>query len=162
MARTVRTTALVSTSALALGFSLLATATAAAAPAAGAPTPHLDSVEQTLRQVSPGLQGSIWERTSGNRLGSSTPEGADWLLQTPGCWGDAACSDRPGSRRLLEKMRQDIADARQTVDISTLAPFPNGGYQEAIVAGLRESIRKGNRLKVRIMVGAAPVYHSTV
>ena len=59
-------------------------------------------------------------------------------------------------------MRQDIAGARQTVDISTLAPFPNGGYQEAIVAGLRESAQKGNQLKVRIMVGAAPIYHSTV
>ncbi|WP_328740720.1 phospholipase [Streptomyces erythrochromogenes] len=161
MARTVRTTAVVSTSALALGISLLGT-TAAPARAAEAPTPHLDSVEQTLRQVSPGLEGSVWERTSGNRLGSSTPGGADWLLQTPGCWGDAACTDRPGSRRLLDKMRQDIAAARETVDISTLAPFPNGGYQEAIVAGLKESAQKGNRLKVRIMVGAAPIYHSTV
>lgn len=160
MVRTVRTTALVSTSALALGLSLLgATATASAADA---PTPHLDSIEQALRQVSPGLDGSVWERTSGNRLGSSEPGGADWLLQTPGCWGDAACVDRPGSRRLLDKMRQDIAGARQTVDISTLAPFPNGAYQEAIVAGLRESAQKGNRLKVRVMVGAAPIYHSTV
>ncbi|MFE2242305.1 phospholipase [Streptomyces virginiae] len=162
MARTVRTTALVSTSALALGFSLLGATATVPAYAAEAPTPHLDSVEQTLRQVSPGLEGSVWERTAGNRLGSSTPGGADWLLQTPGCWGDAACTDRPGSRRLRDKMRQDIAGARQTVDISTLAPFPNGGYQDAIVAGLKESAQKGNRLKVRIMVGAAPIYHSTV
>lgn len=162
LARTVRTAALVSTTALALGFSLLGAIAPASASEAPAPTPHLDAVEQTLRQVSPGLEGSIWERTSGNRLGSSTPGGADWLLQTPGCWGDAVCADRPGSRRLLDKMRSDIADARQTVDISTLAPFPNGGYQEAIVAGLRESVQKGNRLKVRVMVGAAPLYHSTV
>ncbi|WP_405497330.1 phospholipase D-like domain-containing protein [Streptomyces sp. NBC_00096] len=160
MARTARTTALLSAPALALGFSLVGAT--APAFAADAPTPHLDSVEQTLRQVSPGLEGSVWERTSGNRLGSSAPGGADWLLQTPGCWGDATCADRPGSRRLLEKMRQDIANARQTVDISTLAPFPNGGYQEAIVAGLREAAQKGNRLKVRVMVGAAPIYHSTV
>ncbi|WP_405445557.1 phospholipase [Streptomyces erythrochromogenes] len=162
MARTVRTTALVSTSALALGISLLGATATAPAHAAEAPTPHLDSVEQTLRQVSPGLEGSVWERTSGNRLGSSAPGAADWLLQTPGCWGDAACTDRPGTRRLLDKMRQDIAAARETVDISTLAPFPNGGYQEAIVAGLKESAEKGNRLKVRVMVGAAPIYHSTV
>lgn len=163
MARTVAAAALVPATALALGLSLLG---AAPASAADAPTPHLDSVEQTLRQVSPGLEGSVWERTAGNRLGSSVPGGADWLLQTPGCWGDAACADRPGSRRLLDKMRQDIAGARETVDISTLAPFPNGGYQEAIVAGLKEAAqeaaRKGVRLKVRIMVGAAPLYHSTV
>ncbi|QTI50340.1 hypothetical protein [Streptomyces nojiriensis] len=159
MARTVAAAALVPTTALALGLSLLG---AAPASAADAPTPHLDSVEQTLRQVSPGLEGSVWERTAGNRLGSSVPGGADWLLQTPGCWGDPACAERPGSRRLLEKMRQDIAGARETVDISTLAPFPNGGYQEAIVAGLKEAVQKGGRLKVRVMVGAAPVYHSTV
>ncbi|MEV7004317.1 phospholipase D-like domain-containing protein [Streptomyces sp. NPDC093982] len=150
----------VSTSALALGFSLLGTTVPASAVTA--PTPHLDSVEQTLRQVSPGLEGSVWERTSGNRLGSLVPGGADWLLQTPGCWGDAECADRPGSRRLLEKLRRDIAAAQQTVDISTLAPFPDGGYQEAIAAGLRQSGQKGNRLRVRIMVGAAPIYHSAV
>ncbi|MFI5867767.1 phospholipase [Streptomyces sp. NPDC051546] len=162
MARTARTTSLVSTSALTFALSLSLFGAAAPASAADAPTPHLDSVEQTLRQVSPGLEGSVWERTSGNRLGSSAPGSGDWLLQTPGCWGDATCADRPGSRRLLEKTRQDIADARQTVDISTLAPFPNGGFQDAIVAGLRESVGKGNRLTVRILVGAAPLYHSTV
>ncbi|MCX5195261.1 phospholipase D-like domain-containing protein [Streptomyces sp. NBC_00249] len=156
MARTVRTAA--------LAFALsLASLPAAAVPAfADSPTPHLDSVEQALRQVSPGLEGSVWERTAGNRLGASTPGGADWLLQTPGCWGDPACTDRPGSRRLLDKTREDIAQARQTVDISTLAPFPNGGFQDAIVAGLKEAVQKGNRLQVRIMVGAAPIYHANV
>lgn len=104
----------------------------------------------------------MWERTAGNRLGSSVPGGADWLLQTPGCWGDAACADRPGTRRLLDKMRQDIAGARETVDISTLAPFPDGGYQDAIVAGLKEAAGRGGRLRVRILVGAAPIYHATV
>ncbi|MFD9568781.1 phospholipase D-like domain-containing protein [Streptomyces sp. NPDC059982] len=155
MARTVRTTALT----FALSLALLP---AAPAFAADSPTPHLDAVEQTLRQVSPGLEGSVWERTAGNRLGATAPGGADWLLQSPGCWGDPACAERPGSARLLDKMRQDIAQARQSVDISTLAPFPNGGFQDAIVAGLKEAAQKGNRLQVRIMVGAAPVYHANV
>ncbi|MFD9676721.1 phospholipase, partial [Streptomyces sp. NPDC059981] len=146
MARTVRTTALT----FALSLALLP---AAPAFAADSPTPHLDAVEQTLRQVSPGLEGSVWERTAGNRLGATAPGGADWLLQSPGCWGDPACAERPGSARLLDKMRQDIAQARQSVDISTLAPFPNGGFQDAIVAGLKEAAQKGNRLQVRIMVG---------
>ncbi|MEU8434841.1 phospholipase D-like domain-containing protein [Streptomyces sp. NPDC029216] len=154
MARTVRTTAL----SLALSFALLP-----AAPAfADAPTPHLDAVEQAVRQASPGLEGSVWERTSGNRLGASAPGGSDWLLQTPGCWGDPSCTDRPGSRRLLDKMREDISKAKQSVDISTLAPFPNGAFQDAIVAGLKESVRQGNRLQVRVLVGAAPVYHANV
>ncbi|MEV7723367.1 phospholipase D-like domain-containing protein [Streptomyces sp. NPDC087917] len=158
MARSVRTTALTSASALALSLALLAASPAYADP----PTPHLDAVEQALRRVSPGLEGSVWERTAGNRLGSTAPGGADWLLQTPGCWGDAGCADRPGSRRLLDKTRQDIAAARQTVDISTLAPFPNGGFRDAIAAGLKESVGKGNRLRVRVLVGAAPVYHANV
>ncbi|MFF3773020.1 phospholipase [Streptomyces sp. NPDC002232] len=154
MARTLRTMVLP----LALSSLLLSVAPALAA----APTPRLDGVEQSLRQVSPGLEGSVWERTEGNRLGASAPGGAEWLLQTPGCWGDATCADRSGSRRLLEKVRADIAEARQSVDISTLAPFPNGGFQDAIVAGLKEAVQKGNRLQVRILVGAAPVYHANV
>ncbi|MEV7590349.1 phospholipase D-like domain-containing protein [Streptomyces sp. NPDC090085] len=147
--------------ALALAVSLLPASGALAAPADGG-TPHLDAVEQTLRQVSPGLEGSVWERTAGNRLDASVPGGADWLLQTPGCWGDATCADRPGTRRLLEKTTENIAAARRSVDISTLAPFPEGGFQDAIVAGLKRSADAGNRLDVRIMVGAAPIYHSTV
>ncbi|MEV7615542.1 phospholipase D-like domain-containing protein [Streptomyces sp. NPDC089799] len=152
--------------ALALALTLLPASAAVAAPTADGPsaraTPHLDAVEQTLRQVSPGLEGSVWERTAGNRLDASAPGGADWLLQTPGCWGDPACADRPGTRRLLEKTTENISRARRSVDISTLAPFPDGAFQDAIVAGLKRSAESGNRLDVRILVGAAPVYHSTV
>ncbi|MEU8777688.1 phospholipase D-like domain-containing protein [Streptomyces sp. NPDC048606] len=156
MARIVRSAA------LAFALSLAALPTTPAFAADDSPTPHLDAIERTLRQVSPGLEGSVWERTSGNRLGASTPGGSDWLLQTPGCWGDPTCADRSGARRLLDKTREDIARARQSVDISTLAPFPNGGFQDAIVAGLKESVQRGNRLQVRVMVGAAPIYHANV
>ncbi|MFD3556271.1 phospholipase D-like domain-containing protein [Streptomyces goshikiensis] len=145
-----------------------ATATAAliallpATPALADSTPHLDAVEQTLRQVSPGLEGRVWERTAGNTLDASAPGGGDWLLQTPGCWGDATCATRPGSERLLAKMTENISRATQTVDISTLAPFPNGAFQDAVVAGLKSSAAGGNKLKVRILVGAAPLYHFNV
>ncbi|MFD7627354.1 phospholipase D-like domain-containing protein [Streptomyces sp. NPDC059851] len=136
---------------------------AVAAPAAdGTPAPHLDAVEQMLRQVSPGLEGQVWERTRGNTLDASTAGGADWLLQTPGCWGDNTCATRPGTQRLLAKMTENISQATKTVDISTLAPFPNGAFQDAIVAGLKSSAGRGNKLKVRILVGAAPVYHLNV
>lgn len=139
---------------------------AAAVPAPGsgptAPAPHLDAVEQTLRQVSPGLEGRVWERTGGNVLDASTPGGGDWLLQTPGCWGDATCAARPGTERLLAKMTENVSQATRTVDISTLAPFPNGAFQDAIVAGLKSSAARGNKLKVRVLVGAAPVYHLNV
>ncbi|MER5732035.1 phospholipase [Streptomyces sp. NPDC002138] len=133
-----------------------------ALPAAAAETPHLDSVEQTLRQVSPGLEGRVWERTEGNSLDASTPGGGDWLLQTPGCWGDATCAERPGTRRLLDKMTENISRARRTVDISTLAPFLDGAFQDAVVAGLKAAAATGNKLTVRVLVGAAPVYHLNV
>ncbi|MBT1188793.1 phospholipase [Streptomyces sp. CJ_13] len=133
-----------------------------ATPALADSTPHLDAVERSLRQVSPGLEGRVWERTAGNALDASTPGGGDWLLQTPGCWGDATCATRPGSERLLSKMTENISHATRTVDISTLAPFPNGAFQDAIVAGLKNSAAGGNKLKVRILVGAAPLYHFNV
>ncbi|GAA3068640.1 hypothetical protein GCM10020254_10460 [Streptomyces goshikiensis] len=104
----------------------------------------------------------MWERTAGNALDASTPGGGDWLLQTPGCWGDATCATRPGSERLLSKMTENISHATRTVDISTLAPFPNGAFQDAVVAGLKNSAAGGNKLKVRILVGAAPLYHFNV
>lgn len=125
-------------------------------------TPHLDAVEQALREVSPGLEGSVWERTAGNRFDSSTADPSDWLLQTPGCWGDDKCANRPGTKRLLAKMTENISKATHTVDISSLAPFPDGAFQDAIVDGLKASAAAGNKLKVRILVGAAPIYHLNV
>ncbi|MDH6126425.1 phospholipase D-like domain-containing protein [Kitasatospora sp. GP82] len=133
--------------------------TGAADSAAGSATRHLDAVEQTLRQVSPGLEGSVWQRTDGNALDAPAGDESGWLLQTPGCWGDAGCTDRPGTRKLLAKVTENIAGATRTVDISTLAPFPNGAFQDAIVNGLKAAVAAGNKLQVRILVGAAPLYN---
>ncbi|MFE6054226.1 phospholipase [Kitasatospora sp. NPDC056446] len=133
-----------------------------AAPAAQAgATPYLDAVERALRQVSPGLEGAVWQRTAGNRLDAPADDPGGWLLQTPGCWGDPACTERTGTRRLLDRMRENIARATRTVDISTLAPFPEGAFQDAIVAGLKASVAAGNTPHVRILAGAAPLYNIT-
>lgn len=139
---------------------------ALAAPADGAVTDggttHLDAVERALREVSPGLEGTVWERTEGNALTSATDDPAGWLLQTPGCWGDSGCADRRGTRALLARMRADVAAATRTVDVSTLAPFPNGGFQDALVEGLKASAAAGHHLQVRILVGAAPLYNANI
>ncbi|MEW2436090.1 phospholipase [Streptomyces caniferus] len=126
------------------------------------PTPHLDSIERSLRETSPGLEGSVWQRTDGNRLDAPADDPSGWLLQTPGCWGDADCKDRAGTRRLLDKMTRNIADAHRTVDVSSLAPFPNGGFEDALVDGLKAAVEAGHSPRVRILVGAAPVYHLNV
>ncbi|MCS0636687.1 phospholipase [Streptomyces sp. LP05-1] len=126
------------------------------------PAPHLDAVESVLRDVSPGLEGQVWERTGGNALDTGGGGASDWLLQTPGCWGDAGCADRPGSRQLLARMTENISRATTSVDISTLAPFPDGAFQDAIVAGLKQSVAAGHRLSVRVLAGAAPIYHLNV
>lgn len=141
---------------------LLPAVPAAADTGAAPATPHLDAIEQTLRQTSPGLEGRVWERTAGNTLDASAAGGGDWLLQTPGCWGDATCADRPGTRRLLDKMTENISRATGTVDISTLAPFPNGAFEDAVVNGLKASVASGHELKVRVLVGAAPAIHLNV
>ncbi|KNB53918.1 phospholipase D-like domain-containing protein [Streptomyces caatingaensis] len=142
---------------------VLPTAGPAFADSTAAPaTPHLDAVERTLRQVSPGLEGEIWQRTEGNKLDASAADASDWLLQTPGCWGDDTCAQRPGTKRLLAKTTENIAAAERTVDISTLAPFPDGAFQDAIAAGLKASVEKGHKPKVRVLVGAAPIYHINV
>ncbi|MFI9201278.1 phospholipase D-like domain-containing protein [Streptomyces sp. NPDC053048] len=148
--------------ATALSAVVLAALPAAPAFADTSATPHLDAVEKTLRQVSPGFEGDVWQRTSGNKLDASAADPSDWLLQTPGCWGDDKCADRPGTKRLLAKMTENISKAKRTVDISTLAPFPNGAFQDAIAAGLKTAAESGNKLKVRVLVGAAPVYHINV
>ncbi|MEY9946781.1 phospholipase D-like domain-containing protein [Kitasatospora sp. GAS1066B] len=125
-------------------------------------TPHLDAIQQTLHQVSPGLEGSAWQRTSGNNLDTTAGDPTGWLLQTPGCWGDATCSQRPGTQRLLAKTTENIAHATRTVDVSTLAPFPDGPFEDAIVTGLKAAAEAGSTLQVRILVGAAPIAHATV
>ncbi|GAA4831919.1 phospholipase [Kitasatospora terrestris] len=137
--------------------SLLTLAAPLPAHAADDGAAHLDAVERALREVSPGLEGTVWERTDGNAL-----DPAGWLLQTPGCWGDAACADRPGTRALLDRMRSTVAAATRTVDVSTLAPFPNGGFEDALVDGLKAAVAAGHRPQVRILVGAAPLYNANV
>lgn len=130
-------------------------------PAQADGTPHLDAVERTLRQVSPGLEGVVWQRTAGNRLDAPAGDPGGWLLQTPGCWGDASCTERAGTKRVLDRMRENISRATRTVDISTLAPFPDGAFQDAIVDGLKASVAAGNAPHVRVLAGAAPLINIT-
>lgn len=131
--------------------------------------PYLDAVQAELLSVSPGLQGTLWERTSGNLLDTSF---GDWILQVPDCWGWASDKDIPkgadkrGVKLLLEKIESYISVAQRCVDItgfgppklpgSPAEPFPDGRFLDAICAGLKQasiSFTGDDRLIVRIMTG---------
>ncbi|WP_285621186.1 hypothetical protein [Actinoallomurus iriomotensis] len=143
------------------------------AAAAVSPTPYLDRIEKAVRHVSPGLEHQVWERTGGNRLDDSA---GDWLLQTPQCWGHDPCprSDRPGTKRLLDKITANIGEASKTVDITSLGcpekliaqlpspcgTYPDGAFRDAIVAGLKKAAGK-HKIIFRMLLGA-PVLPATV
>ncbi|GAB1692111.1 hypothetical protein [Krasilnikovia sp. M28-CT-15] len=79
-------------------------------------------MERALTRTAPALDGSVWQRTAGNRLVDPvTGEAGDgWVLQTPGCWGDAGCTDRQGTRP-FGYIVEDRTGAAQLAD-SVLEP----------------------------------------
>jgi phosphatidylserine/phosphatidylglycerophosphate/cardiolipin synthase-like enzyme len=116
----------------------------------------LDQVVEALRRVSPQTEGTVWQDTTGNRLPGKIDE---WFLQTPGCWGSTDCADPAGTEELLEQLADLIASATVSVDITTLFPFADGGWLDAIVDGLQRSIAAGNRPQVRWLAGT-PFFYS--
>lgn len=141
-----------------------ATLSFASGVAAGGPasasadgTPYMDAVLKAMRRVSPGLENKVYQRSDGNQLIGSDGSKHGWLLQTPDCWGLANCpNDPPAFSRYLHSIKSDLADARTQVDITTLMPFPTGGFRHAIVAGLKAALQAGHNPTVRIMAGCYP------
>jgi phosphatidylserine/phosphatidylglycerophosphate/cardiolipin synthase-like enzyme len=136
-------------------------------------TPYLDAIEAELRKVSPGLEGSVWERTYGNALDATPDDPASWILQVPDSWGwspedvGSQGMENRGIRAFLAKIRANIAKAERSVDItgfgvpnvigSPAGQFPDGPFVEAIGDGLKAAVASavaaGRRLKVRVLVG---------
>ncbi|MCG8672897.1 MAG: hypothetical protein MI867_26100 [Pseudomonadales bacterium] len=119
-----------------------------------ASTPHLDYVEDQLRNLAPGSEGSVWERTTGNDIAGY--QGADWLLQSPNCWGEIDCQQAPGAQQLADAIYQDLANAQEWIDITTLVTYPDGIFQEAIVAGIKQARRNNPDITIRILGGTPP------
>ncbi len=137
----------------ALGFFVLAASTVTAA------TPHLDFVEDRLRELAPGSEGSVWERTQGNSINGY--QGETWLLQSPNCWGQSDCSNAQGAQKLADAIYNDIANAEQWVDITTLATYPDGIFQAAIVNGIKQARLNNPDITIRILAGTPPAVGST-
>jgi len=116
----------------------------------------MDRVEAAMRKVAPNLEGAVYTRTENNRFVGFNGRARSWLLQTPDCWGQRACRNAVGIRRFLRTLTADLARARKVVDLTTLIPFPFGGFQRAIVRGLRRAYERGNRPLIRVLGGWAP------
>lgn len=83
----------------------------------------------------------------------------NWLVQTPLVWGQPAVAvggNDDGAAAITDRVRRLIAGARQSVDITTLQPVPDGGFLQAIRDGLQTLARSGRAITVRILVGQYP------
>lgn len=120
-------------------------------------TPHIDSVTNRLSQEFPGSAGTLWQVTHKNTIAGHGPRSDSWLLQTPGCWGDAQCADTGALQHYADTVREDIAQARHWVDITTLVTYPDGIFQTAIVDGIKAAYAAAPQVQIRILGGTPPV-----
>lgn len=119
-------------------------------------TPHIDAVTQTLENLAPGSQGSVWERTTGNQIVENGALDSSWLLQSPNCWGETDCSNATGAQALADAIYRDISNATQWIDITTLITYPDGIFQKAIVDGIKNARRNYPNVTIRILGGTPP------
>lgn len=89
---------------------------------------YLNAVEAELKSVSPGMEGKLWSRTAGNKFDTTGDDTASWILQVPDCWGWTASkgipagAEKPGIKKLLNRLRHNLAQATKTVDITGFGP----------------------------------------
>lgn len=124
----------------------------------GGPDDDMDQVVAAVRAASPQTEGTVWADTEGNLLPGDVDE---WFLQTPRCWGSTDCADPVGTEELLAQLADLIAGAEVSVDITTLFPFADGAWLDAIVDGLRRSTDSGHRPTVRWLAGTPFLYSYT-
>jgi phosphatidylserine/phosphatidylglycerophosphate/cardiolipin synthase-like enzyme len=120
-------------------------------------TPHLDAVEAALQIDNPTSEGIAWSRSTGNALGAPGQAPDAWLLQTPQCWGLTTCTT-DSFTRFTTALREVTAGATTVVDVTTLYPYPDGDFRQAIVDGLGATFAAGNRPLIRVTAGVPPSY----
>jgi phosphatidylserine/phosphatidylglycerophosphate/cardiolipin synthase-like enzyme len=99
----------------------------------------LNQIAQELNQVG-GQRGFVWDLTNGNEL----PPG--WIIPT---------TDRIPGKLLAESIRDLIGGAQQTVDITAMAPTPDGAFYQAIVDGVKTLAAARRQVTVRMLIGNA-------
>jgi phosphatidylserine/phosphatidylglycerophosphate/cardiolipin synthase-like enzyme len=138
---------------------------------------YLTRVQEELNRVAPELEGTVWERTSGNALDASDDDPARWILQVPDAWGWTGSpegmmppgAEKDGIKALLARLSEVISQAERCVDITCfgppentrlmLGPFPDGQFAQVIGKSLATAAmaasQRGRRLKVRVLAGVA-------
>jgi phosphatidylserine/phosphatidylglycerophosphate/cardiolipin synthase-like enzyme len=125
-------------------------------------TPHIDAVAAAIRTMegrtgSDSTEGKLWQVTDGNALDGVGTAAAPWLVRTQDCWGQTeVCSSGAVQQRMLDTIRSIVANAETTVDVSSLAGVADGGFREALIAGVREADAAGRRPLVRLVWGHQP------
>lgn len=115
-------------------------------------TPILESLYQQLHQKDGGKwAGVAYSLTHDNQLMPN------WLAQTPNVWGQSAGDVEKGAGDfIVHDVQELIAGAEKFVDITSLYPYPDGQFKEAIKEGLIDLAHSGRAVKVRILVGWYP------
>jgi len=115
--------------------------------------PLLDQLQAELAKsdVDGAFAGITYDLTRGNSL----PR--DWIVQTPDLWGRRASDPSPGqSDALVQRLRDLIASAQRRVEITLLAPPPEGRFLDALREALATLAEHGRPVTVRILIGHYP------
>lgn len=119
---------------------------------AASPEGLLPQILRELAKTDPQrrYRGVTYNYSGGNALER------DWLIQTPNAWGKDAKSvvvetDFP------QRLRELIAGARVSVDITALQPAPDGAFLDAIQNGIASLARSGRPVEIRLLIGTYPL-----
>lgn len=112
----------------------------------------LDALYAAMKADAQGKwEGVTYALTNDNALASG------WVLDTPRVWGKPAAEIQPGAGVFVaERVTRLVASAQSFVDVTTLTPFPTGGFEAAVVAGLKQLAQSGRPVTVRLLAGWYP------
>lgn len=126
---------------------------------AHANTPYIDAIVNEISQLAPGSESFLWSKTEGNQLTESK-----WLFQTPDCWGNADpdnCTGRDSIGLLANEIEEIIASADNWVDITTLMPWADEMFYDAIRNGISRAYANNNDITFRLLSGRYPLSGNT-
>ena len=111
----------------------------------------LDGLDNYLKRLYPAMEDSGFKLTNDNTYNQR------FLLQTPDAWGkDSSEVPVNAGISIAQRVQSLIASAQEFIDITTLAPFPDGAFFHAIQDGLISLANNGKNITVRMLAGWPP------